>query len=104
MVADSDLLDFFARQRTVLPGCEGVVEHQRTHAFAVQAHDLVVEMAEHAFDLVITTFDDAQPGLARPQQLQFGGLGGEVFEGEVQALGERLGVVDALPISCSVST
>ena len=50
----SDLFDFSRGQAAVLGGGEGGVEQQRTHAFAVQGGDLVVEVAEHAFDLMVT--------------------------------------------------
>jgi hypothetical protein len=54
----------------------------------VQAQHFVVEVAEHTLDLVIAAFDDAQACALWCEQLQFGGLGGEVFEGEVQAFVE----------------
>ncbi len=56
----------------------------------MQPHHLVIEMAEHALHLVIAPFDDRQPRLARPEDVQLGGQGGEVFEGEVEAF-EKLG-------------
>ncbi|MNL75921.1 hypothetical protein D3C87_2018020 [compost metagenome] len=50
----------------------------------MQAQHFVVEVAKHALHLMIATFDDAQARALRPEQLQLGGLGGEVFEGEIQ--------------------
>lgn len=68
------------------------VQRERAHALAVQAQHLVVEVAEHAFDLVVAPFNDAQARRFFPQQRQFCRLGGEVFEGEIQASGEGVGV------------
>ncbi|MNQ81224.1 hypothetical protein D3C85_962350 [compost metagenome] len=52
----------------------------------MQPQDLVIKETEHSFDLVIAPFDDAQASAARAEQGQFRGQGGEVFEGEVEAL------------------
>ncbi|MNN93448.1 hypothetical protein D3C81_2118990 [compost metagenome] len=50
-------------------------------------------MAEHPFHLVVAALDDGQARSPGRQQLQVGGLGGEVFEGEVQAAGKGFGVL-----------
>lgn len=50
----SDGLYLGACERAVVPWRQGRVERlQRAHAFAVQADDLVLEVAEHALDLVV---------------------------------------------------
>ena len=52
----SDLFDFSRGKAAVLTGSEGGIELQRAHAFAVKGGDLVVEVTEHAFDLMVTAF------------------------------------------------
>ena len=81
-----ELHNFLLAQRPVLAGGQQAVEHQGADAFAVQAHDLVVEEAKHAFDLMITALNDAQAGTARAKQFQPGGLRGQVFKSEIDAL------------------
>src|SRR5690606_3943286 len=57
--------DFCRRQRAVLARLELRVQCQRAHALAVQAGDLVVEVAEHAFDLVVAAFMQGQSSKVR---------------------------------------
>jgi len=90
----SEQPDFFRAQGPVLAGGELAVEHQWPDALPVQTHNLVVEVAKHAFDLVVTPFDDTQASTAGAQQLEPGGLRGQVFIGEINAfiaLGYLLG-------------
>src|SRR5690606_2920701 len=54
--------DFCRRQGAVLTGLELRVQGQRTHALTVQAGDLVVEVAEHALDLVVAAFMQGKSG------------------------------------------
>ena len=59
----------------------------------MQAHDLVVVEAEHAFDLMVATFDDTQSCAAVVEDRQLGWQRGQVLEGEVKAFGEFLDVM-----------
>ena len=59
----------------------------------MQLEHLVLEVPEHPFHLMVTTLDDAQASLARSEDLELGGQGGEVFKSEIDALLERLHVV-----------
>lgn len=59
----SDLFDFSRGQAAVLTGSEGGIELKWAHAFAVKGGDLVVEVAEHAFDLMVTAFMQGQARL-----------------------------------------
>ena len=81
-----ELKHFLLAQRPVLAGGQLAVEYQRADAFAVQQYNLVVEVAKHAFDLMVTTFNDTQARTEWAQQFQPGGLGGQVFESEIDAL------------------
>jgi hypothetical protein len=90
--AGSDQGNLCRRQGAVLARRQLRIEGQRTDAFAMKADDFVLEVPEHALDLMIASLDDAQAGAARGEQLQQGRLGGEVFEGKVQAPGERVDV------------
>src|SRR5690606_32593844 len=89
----SDQLDFIGVQAAVMAGSQVGVEPQRPHAFAVQADDSVVEVAEHAFDLMMATFVQGKQGQVLVENFQFGRQGGEVLAGEVEAAGEDLGVL-----------
>ena len=79
---------FLLAQRAVLTGGQLAVEQQWANAFAVQAHDLVIEEAKHAFDLMVAPLDDTQARTVRAKQLQRGGQGGQVFKGEIDAFAE----------------
>ena len=59
-----ELLYFLLAQRPIFAGSQLAVEHKGADALAVQAHHLVVEMAKHAFDLVVAPLNDAQAGAA----------------------------------------
>ncbi|MNH31708.1 hypothetical protein D3C79_921000 [compost metagenome] len=61
----------------------------------MQPYNLVVEVAEHALDLVITPFNDGQPRRARAKDVQLRGEGGQVFEGEVEACAKLVDVMRA---------
>ena len=54
----------------------------------MQAGDLVLEMPEHALDLMIAAFLKGKVRLVRPQQCQPCRPRGQVLIGEVQASGE----------------
>src|SRR3990167_4451349 len=82
--------DLFGRQGAVLTGAESFIELDRAHAQAVQTDDLVLEVAEHALDLMVATFVEGQAGLARGENLQVGGPGEQILEAKVQAAGEDL--------------
>ena len=81
-------MDLFGAQCSVLARFQRIIEHQRAHAFAVQAQHFVVEVAEHPLHLMVPALDDAQSRRFRPEYDQLGRLRGEVFEREVQALGK----------------
>ncbi|MCY1361400.1 hypothetical protein D9M69_480660 [compost metagenome] len=66
---------------------------QAAHAFPVQARHPVLEVAEHALDLVIAPLVQGQPRRARGEDVQLRGEGGEVLEAEVHAAGEGFRVV-----------
>lgn len=56
----------------------------------MQGGDLVVEVAEHAFDLVVAALMQSQARLMGAQQFEFGGQGGEVLEAKVESLSEAV--------------
>ena len=76
------------------------IKVQRPNALAVQAHNLVVEVAEHAFDLMIAALNDTQPGTTWAKQVQLGWLGGQVFKCEINTLFERDGIRVGYHILC----
>ena len=55
----------------------------------MKAHDFVVEVTKHAFYLMVATLDDTEARRSRAQHVELRRLRGQVFEGEVEALGKR---------------
>ncbi len=56
----SDETDFLVSQRPIFARRKRCIQLQRPHALAMQGSHFVIKMPEHAFDLVIAAFDDAQ--------------------------------------------
>lgn len=73
-----------------------------TNAFTVQGNDLVLEVTEHALDLVVAAFMQGEQGAVAVDNHQLGGQGGQVFVGKVQPRAKAS--MYCASIGCSVST
>ena len=69
----SSLRNLCRHQAAVLAGRESCVEQWRAHAFAVQTDDLAIELAEHAFDLMVEALMQGQAGMVRSGQFELDG-------------------------------
>ena len=54
----------------------------------MQSDNFVVEVTEHAFDLMVAAFMQGQQGAIRAENQQLSRSRGEVFVGEIQAVSE----------------
>ena len=96
----SEQIDFLGAQGPVLAGGELAVEQQWPDALPVQVNNLVVEVAKHAFDLMVASFNDTQACTARAQQFEPGGLCGQVFIGEIDPFIEPGDILLAYDLFC----